>query len=100
VCIRQLLAKSNKPNSWFIYAKSILDLYQVTSVHSRISDIPSTSLALTQAFLIDILSVSAEIHILCVSPEDNGRFKYCKLNLDEAPSLIIADRTKPLYTEM
>jgi hypothetical protein len=27
VCIRQLLAKSNKPNSWFIYAKSILDLY-------------------------------------------------------------------------
>ena len=27
VCIRQLLVKSNKSNSWFIYAKSILDLY-------------------------------------------------------------------------
>ena len=37
-----------------------------------------------------MLSVTAEIHILCVSPEDNGRFKYCKLDLDEALSLIIA----------
>ena len=41
MCIRQLLVKSNKSNSWFIYAKSILDLYQVTSVYSLISDIPS-----------------------------------------------------------
>ena len=43
MCIRQLLVKSNKSNGWFIYAKSILDLYQIASVYSLISDIPSAS---------------------------------------------------------
>jgi hypothetical protein len=52
VCIRQLLVKSNKSNSWFIYAKSILDLYQVASVYSLISNIPSALTAVTNSSLV------------------------------------------------
>lgn len=32
ICIRQLLVKSNYSNSWFIFAKNILDFYELPSI--------------------------------------------------------------------
>lgn len=39
--IRQLLMKNNFSNSWFIYAKNILDFYDFPSIFNLIDEIPS-----------------------------------------------------------
>jgi hypothetical protein len=42
ICIRQLLVKNNYSNSWFIFAKNILDFYELPSiVDLNIENIPS-----------------------------------------------------------
>ena len=41
ICIRQILIKPNNSNSWFIYAKNILDKYELDSIYSLIENVPS-----------------------------------------------------------
>ena len=41
ICVRQLLVKDNSSKSWFIYAKNVLDHYEIGSIFDLIGNMPS-----------------------------------------------------------